>query len=163
MSHNAPVRTRILTLALVGSATLFLTAAAGCSRRDPAPLPRGTIAPADVAAPPADAITTPSGLAYRILAKGPNGPRPARHSRVLVNYTGWTTDGTIVAAAPVGTDPVTVDLGKVMRGWQEALALMEPGDKFRVWLPPRLALEGQPGKPQGMLVYDIYLHRFSTQ
>lgn len=163
MSHNAPVRTRILTLALVGSATLFLTAAAGCSRRDPGPPPRGTIAPADVAAPPADAITTTSGLAYRILAKGPNGQRPARHSRVLVNYTGWTTDGTIVAGAPVGTEPVTIDLGKVMRGWQEALALMEPGDKFRVWIPPRLALEGHQGKPQGMLVYDIYLHRFSNQ
>ena len=82
---------------------------------------------------------------------------------MLVNYTGWTTDGTIVAGAPIGTEPVTVDLGKVMPGWQEALALMEPGDKFRFWIPPRLAMEGQPGKPQGMLVYDIYLHRFSNQ
>lgn len=162
LSHNAPVRTRIVTLALVGSAIAFFVAVSGCSRTPSPPPPQGTIAPTDVGAPPADAITTPTGLAYRILAKGPHGERPKPDSRVLVNYTGWTTDGTIVAGAPIGTDPVTVELGKVMRGWQEALSLMEPGDKFRFWIPPRLALEGQPGKPQGMLVYDIYLHRFSN-
>ena len=162
LSHNAPVRIRTVTLALVGSATLFVLAAGGCSRPD-SPTPQGAIAPVDVAAPPPDAMTTPSGLAYRILAKGPHGERPAPDSRVLVNYTGWTTDGTIVAGAPIGTEPATVDLGKVMPGWREALTLMEPGDKFRFWIPPRLAMEGQPGKPQGMLVYDIYLHRFSNQ
>ena len=106
---------------------------------------------------------TSTGLAYRILAKGPHGSRPSPTSRVLVNYTGWTTDGTIVAGAPIGTAPVTIDLGKVMPGWQEGLSLMEPGDKFRFWIPPRLAMEGERDKPQGMLVYDIYLHRFSDQ
>jgi len=39
------------------------------------------------------------------------------------------------------------DLGKVMPGWQEALALMEPGDKLRFWIPPRLATEGQLLEP----------------
>lgn len=143
--------------------SLVLVGVTGCSREQPSPQPQGTIAPPDVGGPPPDAVTTATGLAYRILAKGPHGTRPEPHARVLVNYTGWTTDGTIVAGAPIGTDPVTVDLGKVMPGWQEALSLMEPGDKFRFWIPPHLALQGDRGKPQGMLVYDIYLHRFATQ
>ena len=134
---------------------------AGCRSQSSPPPPKGTVAPPDVAAPPPDAVMTSTGLAYRILSKGPHGPRPSTASRVLVNYTGWTTDGAIVAGAPIGTDPVTVDLGKAMPGWQEGLSLMEPGDKFRFWIPAQLALEGERGKPQGMLVYDIYLHRFS--
>jgi peptidylprolyl isomerase len=135
----------------------------GCRTDSAPPPPKGAVPPSDVAAPPPDAVTTTTGLAYRILAKGPHGSRPSPTSRVLVNYTGWTTDGTIVAGAPIGSDPVTVDLGKVMPGWQEGLALMEPGDKFRFWIPPHLALEGERDKPQGMLVYDIYLHRFSDR
>jgi FKBP-type peptidyl-prolyl cis-trans isomerase len=153
---------RLLTGTLIGS-LLLLVALSGCSGEKLEPEPQGTLPPADVAAPPPDAATTSTGLAYRVLAKGPHSSRPARDARVLVNYTGWTTDGAIVAAAPIGTDPVTVDLGKTMAGWQEALSLMEPGDKFRVWIPPHLALAGEAGKPQGMLIYDIYLHRFSNQ
>ncbi len=143
--------------------TLFVT---GCSTepKESAPAgPRQIPAPPDVAAPPAAATRTPSGIASKVLASGTGTRHPRPNSRVTVHYTGWTTDGTIVAGAPIGTDPVTVDLGKVMPGWQEALSLMDPGDKCRFWIPPRLAMEGQPGKPQGMLVYDIYLHRFSNQ
>lgn len=156
------MRARILSPWLFLLAVLCL-ASSGCRSESAPPPPAGTLPPADVAAPPVDAVTTSTGLAYRILAKGSHGNRPSPTARVMVNYTGWTTDGTIVAGAPIGTDPVTVDLGKVMPGWREALSLMEPGDKFRFWIPPRLALEGERDKPQGMLVYDIYLHRFADQ
>ena len=155
-----PVRARILSLILVGLPVLGLVAA-GC-RSESTP-PQRAVPPVDVGAPPPDAVTTSTGLAYRILSKGTHSSRLSPTARVLVNYTGWTTDGTIVAAAPIGSEPVTIDLGKVMPGWQQGLALMEPGDKFRFWIPPHLALEGERGKPQGMLVYDIYLHRFSDQ
>ncbi len=138
-----------------------MAAAAACS--GPPPEPRGTVPPSDVAAPPPDALITPSGLAYRVLSQGVHGTHPGPNARVLVNYTGWTTDGTIIEGAPIGSDPVTVDLGMAMPGWREGVPLMSAGDKFRFWIPPKLALEGQPGKPQGMLVYDIYLHRFADQ
>jgi FKBP-type peptidyl-prolyl cis-trans isomerase len=132
---------------------------AACSSQ--AAPPRGTVAPPDVAAPPDGAAQTATGLAYRVLTSGPRGPHPVPDARVLVHYTGWTTDGTVIDGAPIGGDPATVDLGRAMPGWREGLSLMAPGDKYRFWIPPPLAYQGQPGKPQGMLVFDIYLIRFS--
>src|SRR5689334_1501636 len=53
----------------------------------------GVPAPPDVAAPPADAIKTPSGLASKVLQVGVSNVRPSIRSTVRVHYTGWTTDG----------------------------------------------------------------------
>ena len=40
------------------------------------------------------------------------------------------------------------------------LGLSGVGDKRRFWIPGRLAYGDQPGKPHGMLVYDIDLVQF---
>ncbi|HEX6972901.1 MAG TPA: FKBP-type peptidyl-prolyl cis-trans isomerase [Vicinamibacterales bacterium] len=120
---------------------------------------RGTIAPPDVAEPPGDAVTTPSGLAFRVLVAGNGHARPSAESRVLVNYTGWTTDGQVIDGAPVGTEPAVIRVSDVIPGWQEGLRLMVEGEKRRFWIPAHLAYAGEPGKPQGMLVYDISLVR----
>ncbi len=119
----------------------------------------GTIAPPDVAAPPEDASRTSTGLAFRVLASGTGQRRPAGDSRVLVNYTGWTTDGRIIDAEPVGTEPAVVRLNEVIAGWQEGIRLMVEGEKRRFWIPGHLAYDGVPDRPQGMLVYDITLVR----
>ncbi len=58
----------------------------------PPPIP----APADVAAPPADALKTPSGLASKILIVGLGSIRPKVDSKVTLHYTGWQTDGTMI-------------------------------------------------------------------
>ena len=50
-------------------------------------------APSDVAAPPADAGKTASGLAFKILTPGTGKEHPGKRDRVTVHYTGWTTDG----------------------------------------------------------------------
>ena len=34
---------------------------------------------------------------------------------------------------------------------------MVVGEKRRFWIPAELAYEGKPGKPQGMLVFDVEL------
>jgi FKBP-type peptidyl-prolyl cis-trans isomerase len=34
---------------------------------------------------------------------------------------------------------------------------MQLGEKRRLWIPPELAYLGQPGRPQGLLVYDVEL------
>jgi len=34
---------------------------------------------------------------------------------------------------------------------------MVEGEKRRFWIPSRLAYDGQPGMPQGTLVFDIEL------
>jgi FKBP-type peptidyl-prolyl cis-trans isomerase len=146
------------TKAVVLVACLVGVGAAGCEK-SPEP-PRGTIAPLDVAAPPADAVTTPSGLVYRVLVGGRGGPHPGPQSRVVIHYTGWTPDGAIVEGAPIGGAPATFQLSETMPGWQEGLRMMRVGEKRRFWIPGRLAYGDQPGKPRGMLVYDIDLVQF---
>ncbi|HEV7957978.1 MAG TPA: FKBP-type peptidyl-prolyl cis-trans isomerase, partial [Acidimicrobiales bacterium] len=49
--------------------------------------------PPDVAAAPADAIKTASGIASKVLAPGTGTDHPSQNDSVRVNYTGWTTDG----------------------------------------------------------------------
>ena len=50
-------------------------------------------APPDVAAAPADAERTASGLASKVLSPGTGEAKPKRWDQVKVHYTGWTTDG----------------------------------------------------------------------
>ena len=80
---------------------------------------------------------------------------------MLVNYTGWTTDGTIIEGAPIGDPSRPIYVSDAIAGWREGLALMSRGDKFRFWIPAHLAFAGIEGKPQGMVVYDIYLVDFN--
>lgn len=120
-------------------------------------VPSPTKAPADVAAVPADAQKTPSGLAYRVLRKGKGGARPAKSSRVTVHYSGWTTDGKLFDSSVMRGQPATFALTDVIEGWTEGLQLMEPGEKTRFWIPERLAYKGQANGPKGMLVFDVEL------
>jgi FKBP-type peptidyl-prolyl cis-trans isomerase len=145
-------------LAAIVAGVFLAVATTACSQ--PASAPRGTIAPVDVAAAPAEAIRTSSGLAYRVLASGLGGRHPGTNSRVVVNYTGWTTDGAIVEGVPIGDPAVTVPLQDAMPGWREGVHMMSAGDKWRFWIPASLAYADQPGKPRGMLVYDISLVQF---
>src|SRR5688500_4554297 len=46
-------------------------------------------APPDVAAPPADAEKTPSGLASKVLSPGKGTEKPEAQDQVTVHYTGW--------------------------------------------------------------------------
>ena len=55
--------------------------------------PKPPSVPADVAAVPADAVVTSSGLASRMLKAGSGGAKPKATDRVTVNYSGWTTNG----------------------------------------------------------------------
>ena len=59
----------------------------------PAASASGLPAPPDVAAPPADATKTASGLASKVLTPGTGTDHPGQNDAVKVNYTGWTTDG----------------------------------------------------------------------
>ena len=114
-------------------------------------------APADVAAPPADAQKTASGLAYKVLTPGTGSERPTEFSTVEVHYTGWTTDGQMFDSSITRGQPATFPLNRVIPGWTEGVQLMSPGDTFRFWIPKELAYNDAPGKPAGMLVFDVEL------
>jgi FKBP-type peptidyl-prolyl cis-trans isomerase len=114
-------------------------------------------APADVAAPPSDAITTPSGLAYKVLTPATNDVKPGPKSRVVVKYTGWTTDGKMFDSSEARGRNATFNLDQVIPGWTEGLQLMAGGQRNRFWVPVELAYKGAPGKPAGMLVFEVEL------
>src|SRR5262249_58986509 len=114
-------------------------------------------APADVAAAPADAEKTASGLASKLLEKGTGTEHPEPQDTVKVNYTGWTTDGKMFDSSVKRGQPATFPLGGVIKGWTEGLQLMVVGEKRRFWIPSELAYNNRPGRPQGMLVFDVEL------
>ena len=116
--------------------------------------------PADVAAPPADAKKTASGLVWTLLRPGTGTVHPSGTDLVTVQYTGWTTDGKMFDSSVSRGKPATFPLDRVIAGWTEGVQLMAPGEKRRFWIPEALAYKGQR-EPKGTLVFDIELISFS--
>ena len=107
--------------------------------------------------PPADAQVEKSGLATKVLEAGGGDRNPRRKSSVTVHYTGWTTDGNMFETTVIKGQPITFPLNGVIKGWTEGLQLMVEGEKRRLWIPSELAYDGAPGRPQGMLIFDVEL------
>ena len=85
-------------------------------------------APEDVAKPPADAATTTSGLASKVLQPGKGTAKPAATDLVTVHYTGWTTDGKMFDSSHARNAPSTFPLDRVIKGWGEGVQLMTVGE-----------------------------------
>ena len=119
-------------------------------------------APTDVAAPPPDATTTPSGLATKVLTPGTGTQHPRANSRVRVHYSGWTTDGQMFDSSVARNEPISFGLNQVIAGWTEGVQLMVEGETRRLWIPENLAYGGQRGAPQGMLVFDVELLKIES-
>ncbi len=119
-------------------------------------------APADVAAAPADAETTASGLAHRVLQAGTGDQHPGPRSNVTVHYTGWLTNGTMFDSSVTRGEPIQFPLDGVIAGWTEGVQLMVVGEERRFWIPANLGYgdRGAAGgliPPGAMLVFDIEL------
>ena len=71
-------------------------------------------APPDVAEPPADASTTESGLAYRVLKAGTGTDNPSATSEIEVHYTGWQTDGTMFDSSHKRGRPLNAPLNRMI-------------------------------------------------
>lgn len=138
------------------AAAVALTTLAPAALQAQSPAWKAPEAPSDVAAPPADAVKTASGLATKVLQPGTGDAHPTLADKVTVHYAGWTTDGRSFDSS-YGGKPVTFALRRMIAGWKEGLQLMVPGEKRRLWVPQELAYGGRPGKPAGMLVFDIEL------
>ena len=144
---------RIRTVAIA----FFASATVGFGLRA-APIPP----PDDVAAPPADAEKTASGLASKVLEPGKGTTHPAKTDLVTVHYTGWTSDGKMFDSSRTEGKPATFPLDKVIAGWTEGVQLMVAGEKRRFWIPEELAYKGKAGRPAGMLVFDVELISFKA-
>ncbi|MGE3519862.1 MAG: FKBP-type peptidyl-prolyl cis-trans isomerase [Vicinamibacterales bacterium] len=124
--------------------------------------PRTLPPPPDVAATPADAQKTASGLASKVIKAGTGTTHPGRTDMVTVHYTGWTTDGKMFDSSKTGPGrPATFPLDKVIAGWTEGVQLMVAGETRRLWIPEALAYRGQR-EPKGMLVFDVELLSFTA-
>jgi len=115
------------------------------------------VTPADVAAAPADATVTESGLRYKVLRPGTGTEHPKKRGTVEVHYSGWTTDGRMFDSSVLRGQSTQFGLDQVIKGWTEGLQLMVEGEKTRFWIPAKLAYGNDKTRPQGMLVFDIEL------
>src|SRR5438067_1890764 len=117
---------RFLLLALLTTLPVALAAQTPAPQTPPAApaAPAALPAPPDVAAPPADAQRTPSGLVTKVLTPGSGTRHPKEGSTVKVNYTGWTTDGKMFDSSLSRGVPASFNLQKVIPGWTEGLQLM---------------------------------------
>ena len=139
---------RLLALSAVVFASVALSA-----QTPPTTIP----APSDVAAPPADAVKTASGLATEVVRPGTGHDHPTASDLVLVHYTGWTTDGKMFDSSVTSGKPASFKVEKVIAGFSEGLQLMVAGEKRRLWIPEALAYKGRADRPKGMLVFDVEL------
>jgi peptidylprolyl isomerase len=146
-----------------GSAAFFEVPSGAADRSHdtppPAPEPSAIPAPADVAAPPADAQKTASGLASKVVTKGTGKAHPGEADKVKVHYTGWTADGKMFDSSITRGEPLEFPLDAVIPGWSEGLKLMVVGEKRRLWIPAALAYGDHPrgGAPAGNLTFDVEL------
>ncbi len=105
-------------------------------------------------------ISTASGLQYRVISKG-FGPKPTAADRVKVNYRGTLIDGSEFDSSYKHGQPAIFQVGKIIKGWQEALQLMPAGANWRVYVPPHLGYgKGGAGSkigPNEVLIFDIEL------
>jgi len=109
-----------------------------------------------------DVVVLPSGLQYKIIKKG-NGQKPSLEDNVLVHYKGTLLNGKEFDSSynHDGGEPITISLGNVIKGWQEAVTLMPVGSKWQIFVPPALAYgeraNGPDITPFSTLIFDIEL------
>ena len=104
--------------------------------------------------------TTASGLQYEVIAEG-EGETPVLSSTVRVHYHGTLIDGTVFDSSVERGRPIDFPLNGVIAGWTEALQLMSPGAKYKLFIPHQLAYgdrgAGDVIKPYTTLIFEVEL------
>jgi FKBP-type peptidyl-prolyl cis-trans isomerase len=105
--------------------------------------------------------TLASGLQYKVLKDG-TGKTPKASDTVTVNYEGRLIDNTVFDSSAKSGQPVSFQVGGVIKGFGEALQLMKVGSKWQVYIPANLAYGASPPAgsrimPNVPLVFDLEL------
>ncbi|MDA0193684.1 MAG: FKBP-type peptidyl-prolyl cis-trans isomerase [Bacteroidetes bacterium] len=106
--------------------------------------------------------TTSSGLRYVITNEG-TGRNAQAGDNVLVHYHGTLLDGTKFDSSYDRGDPFSFVLGqgRVIRGWDEGIALLNTGAKATLYIPSSLAYgssaAGEQIGPNSILKFDVEL------
>ncbi len=100
--------------------------------------------------------TTKSGLQYQVLKEG-KGESPSDFDTVKVNYKGTLIDGTVFDQSK--DEPAEFQVSGVIKGWTEALKLMKPGAKWKLFIPAELAYgeagSGEKIGPNRALIFEV--------
>jgi hypothetical protein len=114
------------------------------------------------------AVTYPDGLKVIDITKG-TGTVAQSGDSVVVEYSGWLTDGTLFDSSRSRNQPFpfTIGKGQVIAGWDEGVPGMAAGGKRKLIIPAALAYgtQGQSDPntgasiipPNATLVFDISL------
>lgn len=117
-------------------------------------------------------LKTASGLYYVIKEEGA-GAKPVTNDTVSLNYRGKLINGTIFdsnidsAFNHMSPFEFPLGIGRVIKGWDEGVALLSKGTKATFFIPSRLgystqAVPGNPNNPKGIpansiLIFDVEL------
>ena len=105
--------------------------------------------------------TLPDGLEYKVINAG-TGKKPKADDTVTVNYRGTLINGTEFDSSYKRGQPTTFPVsGGMIKGWSEALQLMQEGAKWELFIPSNLAY-GERGMggvigPNATLIFEVEL------
>jgi len=105
-------------------------------------------------------VSLPSGLQYKVITPG-DGPSPLKTDKVKVHYKGALIDGTVFDSSNDPGQPASFNVSGVIKGWTEALLLMQVGSKWELTIPSILGYgtRGRGGKipPNSTLLFEVEL------
>ena len=105
-------------------------------------------------------IEVEEGLQYLVMQSGdPEGKNPKLDQVINSHFHGTLTNGNIFWSS-LGTEPLKIELSKLIIGCQKIISMMKKGDKWKVFIDPTMAYgeEGRPGIPSNsILVFEIEL------
>lgn len=108
--------------------------------------------------PPADAQKTESGLVYKVINPGTGSVKPTDADLVKLSSTFWAKDTPADKPMSFGSPAKPMPMNSLtLPGLHEALMLMSPGQKMRVWIPEKLAFNGTNKKIKGTVMVDLVL------
>jgi FKBP-type peptidyl-prolyl cis-trans isomerase FklB len=107
----------------------------------------------------AGVISTDSGLQYEILEEG-TGESPQEEDSVEVHYHGTLINGEVFDSSLERDVPASFAVNGVIKGWTEAIILMNVGSKWKLFIPSDLAY-GESGNnsigPNETLIFEVEL------
>ena len=98
---------------------------------------------------------------FFILNEG-NGDKPKQGSNVSVHYSGFLLDGTKFDSSYDRGEPITFPLGagRVIKGWDEGISLLNVGGKAKFIIPPDLGYGSRAMGPipaNSVLIFEVEL------
>ncbi|MEC7545445.1 MAG: peptidylprolyl isomerase [Thalassolituus sp.] len=109
----------------------------------------------------AEVQVTDSGLQYEVMTSVEGGESPAATDTVRVHYHGTLTNGEVFDSSVERGQPAEFPVNGVIRGWVEALQMMKPGEKWKLFIPAELAYGERSPSPRipanSALVFEVEL------